>query len=158
MFPLVTDLSDRPSDLQELPSLQPSFFVPVLSEKPQDPILDTLKREKPDVHPVHVGYLPPELALFLEPPSPPLRLNESIWIEAIQKHSIMGRVCALFLLAILPFNGNRSRVVSCPGMLCGHPDFSRHRLEAFFLNRIVLYSLLPGTSGSVPYDRRILVS
>ncbi|KAK7472513.1 hypothetical protein VKT23_000628 [Stygiomarasmius scandens] len=93
MFPLVTDLSDRPSssDLQELPSLQPSFFVPVLSEKPQDPILDTLKREKTDVHPVHVDHLPPELALFLEPPSPPLRLNESIWIEAIQKHSIMGR-------------------------------------------------------------------
>ncbi|THV05090.1 hypothetical protein K435DRAFT_850294 [Dendrothele bispora CBS 962.96] len=92
MFPLVTDLDDnRPKNLQELSPLQANFFVPVLSDKPQDPILDTLKREKIETHPIRLNHLPPELTLLLEPPSPPSKLNESVWIEAIQKHNTLGR-------------------------------------------------------------------
>ncbi|KAF5348737.1 hypothetical protein D9758_006819 [Tetrapyrgos nigripes] len=77
--------------LQELPSFGSNFFIPALSDKPQDPILDTLKWEQASNNRVaQLNDLPPELTLLLEPPSPPRR-TDSLWIDAIQKHNILGR-------------------------------------------------------------------
>jgi hypothetical protein len=92
-FALVSQFEEDTSDaLQELVPFTPKFFIPILPDKPQDPILDTLKREQA-VHakPVQLSDLPPELTFLLEPSFTPRR-NDSLWIDAIKKHNISGRV------------------------------------------------------------------
>ncbi|KAJ7091104.1 Spc98 family-domain-containing protein [Mycena epipterygia] len=68
-----------------LPEFKPRFFVPPMLDKPQNPIMDTLKFGTPTV-PVPRLALPTELASLtfdVQPPSFP-KLNDAIWADAIK--------------------------------------------------------------------------
>ncbi|KAF5386245.1 hypothetical protein D9615_002656 [Tricholomella constricta] len=68
----------------ELPSLPPHFFVPPLSDKPQNPIMDTLKQEMEARKRPPLYYLPQEIGLLvidsLTQPS------HNLWSDALTRN------------------------------------------------------------------------
>ncbi|KAJ7772683.1 gamma-tubulin complex, DGRIP91/SPC98 component protein [Mycena maculata] len=71
-----------------LPEFKPRFFVPPMLEKPQNPIMDTLRLTptKSVPAPLRLQVLPPELASLtfdIQPPRFP-KLNDSIWADALK--------------------------------------------------------------------------
>ncbi|KAI0066235.1 hypothetical protein BV25DRAFT_1913006 [Artomyces pyxidatus] len=72
----------------ELPPLYPRFFVPRLDDKPQDPIMDTLKilRASQTSHPLpHIQVLPSELLGLTDLHLSPLRdtnRSSQLWLNA----------------------------------------------------------------------------
>ncbi|KAF7376426.1 Spindle pole body component [Mycena sanguinolenta] len=68
-----------------LPEFKPRFFIPPMLEKPQNPIMDTLKLHNP-VAPVPTPLrlaVPTEL-VSLKPVNIVPKLNDSVWTDAIQ--------------------------------------------------------------------------
>ncbi|KAF8070027.1 gamma-tubulin complex, DGRIP91/SPC98 component protein [Lyophyllum atratum] len=71
-----------------LPPLPPHFFVPPLSDKPQNPIMDTLKQDAERYEKPPLPYLPPELSLLvMDPPaeSRALGLSYDLWADALTR-------------------------------------------------------------------------
>jgi hypothetical protein len=69
---------------EDLPDVKPHFFVPRLAEKPQNPILDTLKKLKQVHNSAGRQETPSVLPQFEDPGSSPLaQLSElgDIWME-----------------------------------------------------------------------------
>ena len=82
--------------VDHLPPILPKFFVPRLIDKPQNPILDTLK-ESPSNLRVHHD-LPPEVTVILatlDMSSVP-RCTKNVWLEAMARNSDI-KVCLMFL-------------------------------------------------------------
>lgn len=88
------DLGTRFHDpLNELPCIVPSFFVPELENKPQNPIMDSLKLEKLNtnlpVRSLGVERLPDELAILTLPEdlegSRSATAVEQLWMNALQR-------------------------------------------------------------------------
>jgi hypothetical protein len=71
--------------MDDLPPILPRFFVPHLTDRPQDPIMDTLKNSSRTP-------LPQELAIISATPDlhPPPRRTDNIWIEAMTRHSTVS--------------------------------------------------------------------
>ncbi|KAF5328834.1 hypothetical protein D9619_011684 [Psilocybe cf. subviscida] len=88
------DLGIRFHDpLNELPRIAPSFFVPELENKPQNPIMDSLKLENLNTNlplrALRVEKLPDELAILtlpedLEDSRSPTAV-EQLWVNALQR-------------------------------------------------------------------------
>ncbi|KAJ7495895.1 gamma-tubulin complex, DGRIP91/SPC98 component protein [Mycena galericulata] len=82
------ELDDESASQAVLPEFKPRFFVPPMIDKPQNPIMDTLKLHTPTVPiptPLRLG-LPTELASLTfdaQPQSFP-KLNDSIWADALK--------------------------------------------------------------------------
>lgn len=68
-----------------LPGLKLRFFVPPMLDKPQNPIMDTLKLRTPTVPVPPRLTLPTELASLTFDPPP--KLNDSIWSDALKSSS-----------------------------------------------------------------------
>ncbi|KAK0455463.1 gamma-tubulin complex, DGRIP91/SPC98 component protein [Desarmillaria tabescens] len=92
MFPMhALPLVEDEDSLQDtLPPVLPGFFIPRLADKPQNPILDTLKREHDDNASTRTQNLePPEIAIMaadfsaLRLVSEPLEDDDSLWINAL---------------------------------------------------------------------------
>ncbi|KAK0476674.1 gamma-tubulin complex, DGRIP91/SPC98 component protein [Armillaria novae-zelandiae] len=91
MFPVhaLPPVEDEAFLQDTLPPVFPGFFIPRLSDKPQNPILDTLKRDHDDDAAIRTQNLPPEVvivaadfsALRLE--SEPLSNDDSLWAKAL---------------------------------------------------------------------------
>ena len=116
--------------MDHLPPILPKFFVPHLTDKPQNPIMDSLKQH-PKTH------LPPEVAIISaisDLPQPPRRTN-NLWLEAISRNSGV-RVGLIFLnLSLSDPMVNRAK--HSPGINCDHLMLPFHHLPVFFLNRKV---------------------
>ncbi|KAK7005800.1 spindle pole body component [Favolaschia claudopus] len=90
-LPTLSDEFDQLTLKDALPELMPRFFVPPMLDKPQNPILETLKLRDP-IAPVPTPsrlLLPTELASVTLDSSPynfP-KLRESIWTDAIKNGS-----------------------------------------------------------------------
>ncbi|RPD78227.1 hypothetical protein L226DRAFT_558242 [Lentinus tigrinus ALCF2SS1-7] len=100
--PAVLDTGDTDPMIHALPELRPHFFIPRLEDKPQNPIMDTLRlwqnRSRPqDVCMERTPTLPPELQLLSEDV---LKFEqakrselESIWTRAVsRRHGSMNQV------------------------------------------------------------------
>ncbi|PBK95606.1 hypothetical protein ARMGADRAFT_1053187 [Armillaria gallica] len=91
MFPrhALPPVEDETFPQDTLPSVFPGFFIPRLADKPQNPILDTLKREHDDDAAIRTQNLPPEVvimaaefgALRLAPEH--LSDDDSLWAKAL---------------------------------------------------------------------------
>ncbi|GLB36953.1 putative spindle pole body component [Lyophyllum shimeji] len=69
----------------DLPPLPPHFFVPPLADKPQNPIMDTLKQEAEHRKRPPLPRLPPELSLLVvDPPKEP-RPRYNLWSDALTR-------------------------------------------------------------------------
>ena len=81
--------------MDDLPPILPKFFVPHLTDKPQNPIMDTLKVSSKTLQP----HLPPEVAIIssISDLSLPPRRKDNIWLEAMTRNSGI-RVCLIFLV------------------------------------------------------------
>ncbi|KAJ7497604.1 gamma-tubulin complex, DGRIP91/SPC98 component protein [Mycena latifolia] len=85
-LPSLRDDFDEYTSEAVLPEFKPRFFVPPMLEKPQNPIMDTLKLHSPTVPVPTPLRLPTELASLtfdVQPPSFP-KLNDAIWAHAIK--------------------------------------------------------------------------
>jgi hypothetical protein len=89
--------------MDELPQILPKFFIPPLADKPQNPIMDTLKLASQTSDHHLSALLPPELAVIStvssfeqQFPNPPTVNN--LWAEAITR-KFGVRVCPLSLQA-----------------------------------------------------------
>ncbi|KAJ6594217.1 Spc98 family-domain-containing protein [Mycena capillaripes] len=84
-LPSLEDEFDESTSQTALPELKPRFFVPPMLEKPQNPIMETLKLHSP-IAPVPTPQrlvLPTELAsLTFDPPIP--KMDDAIWTDAIK--------------------------------------------------------------------------
>ncbi|KAJ7077325.1 gamma-tubulin complex, DGRIP91/SPC98 component protein [Mycena belliarum] len=80
--PFHSDLDQHTFDAL-LPEFRPRFFVPKMLEKPQNPIMDTLKLRSPAAPPPR---LPTELAslAFDAPPQNFPKLTDSVWADAVK--------------------------------------------------------------------------
>ncbi|KAJ7163543.1 gamma-tubulin complex, DGRIP91/SPC98 component protein [Mycena crocata] len=85
-LPSLHDESEKYTSQAVLPEFKPRFFIPPMLDKPQNPIMDTLKfciPAAPVPAPLRLG-LPTELASLTfdtEPKSFP-KLNDAIWVDA----------------------------------------------------------------------------
>lgn len=82
------DEFDESASQAVLPEFKPHFFVPPMLDKPQNPIMDTLKLHSPTVPvptPLRLG-LPTELAslTFDIQPQGFSKPNDSIWADALK--------------------------------------------------------------------------
>ncbi len=101
LAPTFEDLDDADPTMCSLPELRPQFFIPRLEEKPQNPIMDTLRlwknRSRLQVDLVAQSYmLPPELQLLSEDVIKFEQAKrdqlESIWTRAVsRRHGSMVR-------------------------------------------------------------------
>ncbi|KAG6832846.1 hypothetical protein H0H87_000200 [Tephrocybe sp. NHM501043] len=66
-----------------LPPLPRQFFVPTLTDKPQNPIMDTLKQEQGRLKPSVTLKLPPELGLLVVDPPVELQPRYNLWAHAL---------------------------------------------------------------------------
>lgn len=87
---------DGDMSLPELPSINARFFVPRFVEKPQDPIMDTLKldasKSSTGDH-FRLDLLPKELSIIYEQ-NVSAKTMDSVWSDAI-KSNVLGRVCGI---------------------------------------------------------------
>ncbi|KAJ7045832.1 gamma-tubulin complex, DGRIP91/SPC98 component protein [Mycena alexandri] len=86
-LPTLNDEFDDLASQAVLPEFEPRFFVPQMLEKPQNPIMDTLKLLPiaPVPPPIRLAPLPTELAsLAFDPPTRVPKLSDSIWTDAIK--------------------------------------------------------------------------
>ncbi|KAG5641756.1 hypothetical protein DXG03_004288 [Asterophora parasitica] len=78
------DLQLLPMDLPPLP---PRFIVPPLTDKPQNPIMDTVKQEIEAYKRQPLHYLPKELSLLAaQPSSPPHLTFSTLWLDALTRN------------------------------------------------------------------------
>lgn len=91
MFPMhaLPPVEDETFPQDTLPPVFPGFFIPRLADKPQNPILDTLKREHDDDAAIRTQNLPPEVVIMAADFSA-LRLvpehlsdDDSLWAKAL---------------------------------------------------------------------------
>ncbi|KAF7308550.1 Spindle pole body component [Mycena chlorophos] len=83
--PDVHQFDDISPDVDEkFPDFRPRFFMPAMLDKPQNPIIETLKLHTP-VSPLVVPRLPQEVALLtLDPPIRPT-MREEMWANALKQ-------------------------------------------------------------------------
>ncbi|KAJ7282938.1 gamma-tubulin complex, DGRIP91/SPC98 component protein [Mycena rebaudengoi] len=70
-----------------LPEFKPRFFVPIMRDKPQNPIMDSLKFSAHSATPPSLRLgIPPELASLTFDPPPRIspKLDDTIWAEAVK--------------------------------------------------------------------------
>lgn len=77
---------DDEISIPKLPSINAQFFTPRFLEKPQDPIMDTIKLNALDAG--YNNHLPKELSYLLNQNTKSLPLNGSIWLKAIQSRHV----------------------------------------------------------------------
>jgi hypothetical protein len=87
------------STMDDLPKIGPRFFVPRLTEKPQDPIMDTLKLANSKETHMNTRPIPLELAILTvdmdHPPSHPKNKN-NIWTDAVTRnHASQVRILVI---------------------------------------------------------------
>lgn len=150
--PNLPDIEDI-EELRELPRVFPHFFVPQLSDKPQNPIMDTLtltatnKALPPRPIP---PSLPPELLILsadLEPVAD-YRTTSSLWTQAVTR-TIGQRVCMLFSYRMCPLSPARTNYYH--GIDCvRHIPLKRHQHPSS-LSKTVSFLRLPDISQSLNY-------
>ena len=103
LLPEIMDVNDAGPTICAMPQLRPHFFVPRLEDKPQNPIMDTLRlwrnRSRPQewTQEKSSSALPPELRLLSEDV---LQLEyarknqmQTIWTQAVtRRHGTMVRI------------------------------------------------------------------
>lgn len=144
LAPELANVDDAGPPICALPELRPQFFIPRLEEKPQNPIMDTLRfwqhrSQLQDDFMAQTRVLPQELRLLSEDV---LKFEqakrdqlESIWSQAVsRRHGSMVRRPMYARHTSLMRGRIYDRIKCCPGTLSGHPSMSMPRLRPFFLN------------------------
>lgn len=120
--------------MDHLPPILPKFFVPRLTDRPQNPIMDTLRLASETLQ----SQLSPELTIISaisDFPRPPRRIH-NLWLEAMTCNSSI-RVCLIFLNLGLFDTMVTTRAKHCRGIDCDHLMLLFHLQPAFFLNKKV---------------------
>ncbi|KAF7309776.1 Spindle pole body component [Mycena indigotica] len=101
LFPLpnVYQFDDESTQNDGLPEFKPRFFMPVMLDKPQNPIIDTLnlvshKSVYASNSPITSLGLPKELAslTFNPPKQATVHVNDSIWTDALKHAGIHSEI------------------------------------------------------------------
>lgn len=130
----------------DLPPLPRRFFVPPLADKPQNPIMDTLKRDSERQNEPHLLYRPPELNLLVvDPPAGhPWGTSYHLWSDALTRNS---GIDVRIDIPWLQMSTQGYRTMHCRGIGCVPHIPAKHLQQAFFQNRIASFSRLLDTSA-----------
>jgi hypothetical protein len=128
------DLRFGDNAMDDLPPILPKFFVPRLEDKPQNPIMDTLRLSSENIQ----SHMPRELAIIStisDPPRPPRRTN-NLWLEAMSHNSGI-RVHMFIVSNHALFDSMIPRAKHYRGIDSGHPILLFRLQLAFFPNKKV---------------------
>lgn len=123
MFPVhaLPPVEDEPLLQDALPPVFPGFFIPRLPDKPQNPILDTLKREHDDDAAIKTQNLPPEVVIMaadvsaLRLESEHLSNDDSLWAKALTQ--VAGTTVRVLDASMKVPHGHPIRLVYCLGII-----------------------------------------
>jgi hypothetical protein len=141
MTPFMGILDRDNTPMDRLSPILPKFFVPRLTDKPQNPILDTVKesavKESPSMR-VH-RELPRELTdIFATSDISSLpRRTSNLWLEAMARNFDI-KVCSIFFLLLCLFNA-MSRAKFFLGIDSVHLTQKSHLQLVFCPNKEVWY-------------------